>query len=259
MNERKIEFEGIRNCRDLGTIVNREGRTIKKGKLIRSANLAKASDSDLAKLEDMKLKKVVDLRSIREATYSPDRYPESTEYVHNYIFPENRGGISHEKDEERKGPDDPSKYNMIDAYAHLMSEPVCIRHFGNALRTVMENDYSEGCVLWHCSEGKDRCGLLSAFVLSVLGVDEDIIREDYLLTNEVNGPRAEYFYNMFKESGRSEAECNAVRDVFLAKEEYLNTALKTIMDGYGSMDNFITEGMGISQELIDSFRAQILE
>ena len=101
--------------------------------------------------------------------------------------------------------------------------------------------------------------LLSAFVLTVLGVDEDTIREDYLLTNEVNGPRAEYFYHMYRENGRSEADCIAVRDVFLAKEEYLNVALKTIIDGYGSMDNFITEGMGISQELIDSFRAQILE
>jgi protein-tyrosine phosphatase len=148
---------------------------------------------------------------------------------------------------------------MINAYAHLMSEPVCIRHFGKALRIVMENDYTDGCVLWHCSEGKDRCGLLSAFVLTVLGVDEDTIREDYLLTNEVNGPRAEYFYHMYRENGRSEADCIAVRDVFLAKEEYLNVALKTIIDGYGSMDNFITEGMGISQELIDSFRAQILE
>ena len=259
MNERKIEFEGIRNCRDLGSLVTKDGKTIKKGKLIRSANLFKASDNDLVILEDMNLKKVVDLRSIREVMFSPDRYPENTEYVHNYIFAENRDGISHEKDEEKKGPDDPSKYNMINAYAHLMSEPVCIRHFGKALRIVMENDYSDGCVLWHCSEGKDRCGLLSAFVLTVLGVDEDTIREDYLLTNEVNGPRAEYFYHMYRENGRSEADCIAVRDVFLAKEEYLNVALKTIIDGYGSMDNFITEGMGISQELIDSFRAQILE
>ena len=97
MNERKIEFEGIRNCRDLGSLVNREGKTIRKGKLIRSANLSNATDKDLIKLEDMNLKKVVDLRSVREVRFSPDRYPENTEYVHNYIFAENRDGISHEK------------------------------------------------------------------------------------------------------------------------------------------------------------------
>ena len=34
MNERKIEFEGIRNCRDLGSLVNREGKTIRKGKTL---------------------------------------------------------------------------------------------------------------------------------------------------------------------------------------------------------------------------------
>ena len=259
MNTRKIEFEEIRNCRDLGTLVNREGRRIKKGRLIRSAQLSNATENDLAKLEAMNLKKVVDLRTVLEVTHSPDICPETAEYVHNYIFAENRDGISHDKEEERQGPPDPAQFNMINAYRHLMSEPVCVRHFGRALRTIMEHDYSDGCVLWHCSEGKDRCGLLSAFVLTVLGVDEDVIREDYLLTNEVNGPRAEYFYNMYKENGRSEADCIAVRDVFLAKEEYLNVALDTIYENYGTMDNFVSEGLGISPELIDRFRAQILE
>ena len=51
----------------------------------------------------------------------------------------------------------------------------------------MEHDFSKGCVLWHCTEGKDRCGLLSAVLLLALGVERSTILEDYLLTNHVNG------------------------------------------------------------------------
>ena len=256
MEDRTIVFEGINNCRDLGGLKNREGRTIRRGCLIRSAHLGEASDNDIKKLQEMHLQTVVDLRTIVETHEKPDRYPEETVYHNNYIFPEHKDGISHEEDNR---PLDISKINLGDTYAFMMKDEHCSRHFGNALKIIMDTDFDKGCVLWHCTEGKDRCGLVSAFLLTVLGVDEKVIREDYLLTNVVNGPKAENLYNIFKEMGRSEADCIAVRDVFLAKEEYLNVALKTIIDGYGSMDNFITEGMGISQELIDSFRAQILE
>ncbi len=256
MEDRTITFEGINNCRDLGGLKNSEGKMIRKGCLIRSAHLGEASDNDINKLHEMHLQTVVDLRTIVETHEKPDRYPEETVYHNNYIFPEHKDGISHEEDNR---PLDISKINLGDTYAFMMKDERCSRHFGNALKIIMNTDFDKGCVLWHCTEGKDRCGLVSAFLLTVLGVDEDVIREDYLLTNVVNGPKAENLYNLFKEMGRSEADCIAVRDVFLAKEEYLNVALKTIIDGYGSMDNFITEGMGISQELIDSFRAQILE
>ena len=256
MEDRTIVFEGINNCRDLGGLKNSEGKTIRRGCLIRSAHLGEASDNDIKKLHEMHLQTVVDLRTIVETREKPDRYPEETVYHNNYIFPEHKDGISHEEDNR---PMDISKINLGETYAYMMKDEHCSRHFGNALKIIMNTDFDNGCVLWHCTEGKDRCGLVSAFLLTVLGVDEDVIREDYLLTNVVNGPKAEHLYNIFKEMGRSEADCIAVRDVFLAKEEYLNVALKTIIDGYGSMDNFITEGMGISQELIDSFRAQILE
>lgn len=256
MEDRTIVFEGINNCRDLGGLKNSEGKTIRRGCLIRSAHLGEASDNDIKKLHEMHLQTVVDLRTIVETREKPDRYPEETVYHNNYIFPEHKDGISHEEDNR---PMDISKINLGETYAYMMKDEHCSRHFGNALKIIMNTDFDNGCVLWHCTEGKDRCGLVSAFLLTILGVDEDIIREDYLLTNVVNGPKAEHIYSIFKEMGRSEADCIAVRDVFMAKEEYLNVALKTIIDGYGSLDNFITEGMGISQELIDSFRAQILE
>jgi len=132
------------------------------------------------------------------------------------------------------------------------------RHFGNALKIIMNTDFDKGCVLWHCTEGKDRCGLVSAFLLTVLGVDEDVIREDYLLTNVVNGPKAEHLYNIFKEMGRSEADCEGIRNVILAKEEYLDAALGRIREKYGTMENFLTAGLHLEPEQMKRFREKML-
>ena len=76
MEDRTIVFEGINNCRDLGGLKNSEGKTIRRGCLIRSAHLGEASDNDIKKLREMHLQTVVDLRTIVETREKPDRYPE---------------------------------------------------------------------------------------------------------------------------------------------------------------------------------------
>lgn len=52
-------------------------------------------------------------------------------------------------------------------------------------------EYKNGAVLWHCTEGKDRCGLLSATILFLLDVSEDDVMEDYLKTNKAAITRVE--------------------------------------------------------------------
>ena len=257
MEERKITFEGINNCRDLGGLKNAEGKSIRRGCLIRSAHLADASEGDLEKLQKMKLQTVIDLRTARETVEKPDRYPSETGYINNYIFPERREGISHEKEDEERHLDI-SKINLADTYAYLMNEDACCENFGKALKIIMNTDFEKGCVLWHCTEGKDRCGLISAFLLMILGVDKATIREDYLLTNVVNAPKAEHLYKVFKEMGRSEAECEGIKNVILAKEEYLDSARKRIMDKYGTMEKFITDGLKLEEEEMQAFREKML-
>ena len=50
--DRTIPFEGIENARELGGLVMQDGRRIRMGKLIRSGNLALASDQDVEILKD---------------------------------------------------------------------------------------------------------------------------------------------------------------------------------------------------------------
>ena len=73
MHSSKIETESLRNARDLGGIVNKYGRKIKPGKLIRSDQLFEGSNSDLNLLYDnYNVRTIVDFREEREKVEKPD-------------------------------------------------------------------------------------------------------------------------------------------------------------------------------------------
>lgn len=255
--ERIITMEGIRNARDLGGLINTEGKTVTTGCLIRSASLADATDSDLNRLkEEYHLSMIVDLRTGMEVKEKPDREVPGALYISNPVFDEAMAGISHEKETDRQNMQMP---DMKDLYRMIVTQESCRTNLGNAAKKIMAHDFSCGAVLWHCTEGKDRCGLLSASLLMALGVDRETVREDYLMTNIVNAPRAEQYARMVLESGKSEQEAQFVRNMILAKEEYIDSAFKAIDETYGSTESFLTDGLHIPEELITQFREKLLK
>ena len=79
--DRIIPFEGIENGRELGGLVMQDGRSIRWGKLVRSGNLALASDQDVAILKDrFHLSDVFDFRFDAEVAGAPDREMEGCSF-----------------------------------------------------------------------------------------------------------------------------------------------------------------------------------
>lgn len=255
MMERSIHFEKIGNARDLGGLTTTEGKVIRTGCLIRSAGLFEASANDIRKLqEEYRLQTIIDLRTGMEKEERPDRFVPGAVYCPNPIFDERVVGISHEKEKI----DLHAMPGMEELYRMMVTEETCRRNLGNAARKVFRQDFSEGSVLWHCTEGKDRCGLLAAAVLMALGVSREVMMEDYLLTNAVNAPKAQRFYEGMLAAGKSRQEAEIIRGVFLAKESYLQSAFDGIDAAYTDDWNFLTEGLGIPEETILTFREQVL-
>lgn len=259
MNNRRINFQGIQNVRDLGGLLTADGHIIAPGLLFRSANLAEATQADIRNLhEKQHLAKVIDLRTEMERSERPDaELAEHVVYLPIPVFDERVAGISHEKNSgaNQAGAIIPKMENL---YRMMVTEESCRRNLSKAARCVMEHNFAEGSVLWHCTEGKDRCGLLTAVLLSALGVDRRQIMEDYLLTNEVNEPKAEIYYQRILAAGRSETEAAAVKDTFLAKQSYLDAAFSAIDEQYPDMDTYLCEGLYISNTTIEVFRKDVL-
>lgn len=258
MNNRMIAFEKISNARDMGGLRTVQGCTISSGLLIRSANLSEATEADRnVLLEKYRLSKIVDLRTEIERNEMPDASTETVDYLPISIFDESVAGISHEKENSRE-----QLFKVVPKMGHLYCKMVtdssCRENLGKAARCVMEHDFSKGSVLWHCTEGKDRCGLLSAVLLLALGVNRSTIMEDYLLTNRVNAAKAERYYQMTLSAGRTETEAETIRDIFLAKKEYLEAAFSAIDEQYENTDSFLRDGLNIPQDLIELFQNSVL-
>lgn len=258
VRDRKIDFDKIKNCRDLGGLKTSCGAEIPSGMLIRSACLAKATDADIRKLrEDYHLRKVIDLRTSRESLQNPDVRMDQVSFVSIPIFDETLAGISHEKEADTslaKG----MVPEMKQLYRMMATDEACRRNLGHAVQTIMEHDFTAGSVLWHCTEGKDRCGFVSAMLLMALLVDRTQIMRDYLLTNEVNEQKAEMYYQKILASGQGETIATAVKDAFLAKESYMNEVFSVIDAQYQDEEAYLVKGLNIPSEIIYRFREKVL-
>lgn len=154
-------------------------------------------------------------------------------------------GISHESGtQDQKIPD------MGYRYGRLMQK--CIDSFRTILLTIMQRDYSTGGVLWHCTEGKDRCGMITALILESLDVSRKTILEDYLKTNLVSMPKAiRIREELLVTHGKEYAD--SVYQTYIADERYLRAA----WDSMG--EDYIHKTLQIPEETINQFKTNVLK
>ena len=109
-------------------------------------------------------------------------------------------------------------------------------------------------VVIHCTSGKGRTWVVSALLLAALGVNEDVIMEDYRLSNDYfNIPKAsQYAYKLSVNSQE------AITTIYSAKEDFLNAAKEQIEAEYGSVQTYLKKGIGLSAEEIEQLRSILL-
>lgn len=252
-SDRWIELEEIPNARDLGGLPLREGRRVRSGLLLRSGALFGASPADAERLRrDYHLGLVVDLRTPLERAQLPDMPISGAENFPNPIFTEAQFGLTHElmKDPVKIAKTLPTLQQL---YGVMVIAPACREAFSRALTRIMEQVARGGAALWHCTEGKDRCGLVSALLLFLLGADRETVLEDYLLTNRINKPKAEAYYR--EALARGIPEDHAARRAYdlEARPQFLDTALSAI-DAQGGMETYLNQILTLDRDLIARFR-----
>ncbi|HTP28769.1 MAG TPA: tyrosine-protein phosphatase [Anaeromyxobacteraceae bacterium] len=174
--ERQIPLTGAVNFRDLGGYPTEDGRSTKWGVFYRSDALSKITVSDVAYLESMGLKLDIDLRSDSEVASAPDAITGSSiVYKRDVIVGLTANIVALFAD--------PSvKYDvagMVTLYDQIIDDNAAV--YASVIRDLANN--GPGAVL-HCSAGKDRAGIASALVLATVGVPDDVIVNDYALTEQ---------------------------------------------------------------------------
>jgi protein-tyrosine phosphatase len=174
---RHINFESVPNFRDLGGYRTRDGRAVVWRRLFRSAALHSMSRPDIARLkEDIRPRAVIDLGTPREPTKQREisLLGDIGARYHNVPFrPDSLDYLKHETELFRDA-------NLGELYLYRIRRP----EFGKKLVDSLEliADRNNHPLVFHCSVGKDRTGVLAAILLAAAGViDEDIIH-DYTLS-----------------------------------------------------------------------------
>lgn len=236
----KINLLAVSNCRDLGGIKNKKGWILQENYFIRSNALTILTMKDRKKLKnEHKLELVIDLRTYVEMLKKPDRMIPNVHYEHISILDFGILGISHEKSPLKTINQLPEMTNL---YRQMISDPFCIEQFKKVLELIFQE--RTGSVLWHCTEGKDRCGLVSALVLAIFDVSKEEIIKDYEKTNEAAS------FNELKAllpmAFLPKEKTDRVKALFKADRAYLEAAFDEIDRQYGSLKAFL-ETLGFDE------------
>lgn len=260
-SQRAIAFDGIENARDMGTLVMHDGQTVHTGMLIRSGCLAKASDSDMAVLkEKYQLSNVFDFRFEAEANAAPDRIIDGVCYTYLSTLPKAfiEGFASSGRSDTAsvdmkdmvkvlmKYAFDPKAQTMArKLYPAIVTDSLAQCYYGTFLRGVLR---AKGGVLWHCSQGKDRAGWASAFLLAALGADRETIVEDFDLSNQSYARQVEAMTAKVREQGGGQEAVAFIRAMIGVSRENFETTLDLIDQKYGSLSDYIENQLGFSKE-----------
>lgn len=237
LSEQHLPMAGGYNFRDLGGYKTQDGRRVKWGKIFRSDDLHNLNDVDLAYLASIPLVSIVDFRSEKEMIQAPDKNPTSVKQNYPlYISPGNLMAVATSKDDLYKLSVDEADALMKGMNTLLVTDPACIDRY-RKLFSLLQNEKNVP-LMFHCSAGKDRTGMAAALVLSSLGVDEETILDDYLLSN---------FYLADKYVEYKNAS-PALKSLFEVKPEFLKSGLDTIKKVHGTIDAFLKSILNVDIE-----------
>ncbi|MBQ7559601.1 MAG: tyrosine-protein phosphatase [Synergistaceae bacterium] len=262
-----INLQSIGNARELGGYVAGDGRKVKRGVLLRTASLNKISSDDIARLTKIyNLSVIADLRMSFEAAAKPDPVIEGVKYVNLRVIDEELYMRKLEK--ILSGEKDPFEILKITVNSGMISDNIYIDFLsGNFGKKAYSEFFKEllnlpegRSLLFHCTQGKDRTGCAAMLILSALGVSEDIILEDYMLTNIFNAGLIENDRKMLLSRGIKEDELKKYMFVLNSVNiEMMTNALSWLKENYGSPVGYIIHELGINENEIEKLKSKFLE
>ena len=241
--DRIAPLTGATNFRDLGGYRGLEGHTVRWGRLFRSDHLGRLTPEDQDRIRQLGVARAFDFRGTREAA------------AHAYALPGlRRHALSIE----------PSVVQRMDAMAaagramtpELMGELMrelyrrLVNEQSHRFAELFEHLLAEDTPLvFHCTAGKDRTGLAAALILRALGVDHDVVEQDYLLTNET------YRHPPLPASS-TPPEALAV--LWRVREDFLAEAFHTIEQDQGGLERYLSQRLGLTPARREALRVRYL-
>lgn len=265
LSEQQIGISSAHNARQLGGY--RIGdKTIKSNLLLRSGNLAALNAEDSARLAEVyDLQRIYDFRSKDEATSAPDVIPGKADTLSLSVS----FAVANESDKKQiEGVKD--ERQLIGYLLEYAEDPylqaLCSELYDNILfgassqamyraffADLVQMDPAQGAVLWHCTQGKDRAGCASALLLAALGAGRDLIMADFALSGAYYDPMVQRIET------KTEAQKTVILTLLSVNTTIFEATLDKIDEQYGSLQNYLKECLGVTDDMMLTLQNRYLE
>ena len=292
----EIKLQGTFNTRDLGGIKTSDGRMVKPHRLIRSDSLFETTTEDHEILKnEYDLKIILDLRTFNELSEQAPVSIPGTTWVHLPLLqsgspaaresahddgPTEKSLDNSESNpaarESKDGQDDqdanlsmaqifqtsiaqvnydvPGAMNKM--YESLLTDEYSINAIKSFFEILLAN--KDGAVLWHCTGGKDRTGVLSLLLLKLLGADDKDIMADYLLSEENLKPQTDAIIEEIRKENDDSLLLEQARILNSVLPEYSQGILDNIEKLGGDVYGYANKYIGLTESDIDELKLNYL-
>ena len=265
-----LNLPSIPNARQIGGYVTEDGRTVRQNVLLRTGWLTEATDEDLAALKDVyHVTTIVDFRGEMELTRTPDREVAGAEYVNISMEDKDKeassmANLAQMAQMEMQYADQPGRamIEMIrlgwrapdpDMYITSITSEATVPAYRAFFDLLLAQD-ENSVVLYHCKGGKDRTGIATMYILTILGVDKETILEDFDLTNIFLADEINAEVEKSRPYAENEEELEAVAVNNGVSREFLERAFDYAEEEYGSMLELIKQRYSVTDEEIETLR-----
>lgn len=262
------DITAVSNARQLGGYINTEGKTFKQNVYIRSGSLAGLDAAGIDALQNKyKLCDIIDLRYEREI--NPNTMDKEVPGATYHLFQ-----LAHSKENSEKlfsaHPELYEEFLSLQRNARtpegsfavakfqwehgMLSSERMIEFFEGAeaiasykeIFKVLLNKPADAAVLVHCAGGKDRTGIVTALLLAALDYDNDIIIQDYMLSNVANGPKIaqiQEYASKYTDDAKAQYEMIFLQAVY---PEIMQKNIDDFTAKYGSVKDFLKKEVGLT-------------
>ena len=257
---KNITFPHVINFRDVGGFETTDKRRVKEGLVYRSGGFYYADEGDVEVVMDLGIKYVVDFRETNEHKDSPDKFPSEITVYELPAIVENEYTENKTLNFFELLNSDTDVEGIYEANKFLREVYTFIAFDNEAFAKTFELiENKEVPLLFHCAGGKDRTGVMAALIQTLLGVDYETVLENYLYSNVYRNQNGYMDEQIRIRNITNPQAVEAIAVTIGVQRGYLDSTYKSIIDKYGTMEEYFLNEYGLDETRIARIKDYYLE
>ena len=245
-----INLKGLRNSRDIGGYINKDGKKIVGEKFIRSCELSKTNKKTRkVLLNDHNIKTIIDFRTDVELRKKPIPKMKDVSIIHLPVLEDENLGIPRNFKQFKNmwklvlTDNVPPETFMINMYLNMAFSDYSAKKYQEFFKIILDNP--DGAILYNCTEGKDRTGLATMFLMLTLNFDKETIINDYMVSKSFCDIKKNVYYKRCKRFFIGKRITNFLTGIMSTKEMFINAVFDKIERDYKTIENFLYQRLNL--------------